>query len=370
MLKLTNLFLMLVLLLALICGAGNSTAENGPALVVYTALSRADQDYLQQAWTENTENGPLEFRSGSDLAIYNRFLAESAESRGDVFVGLSAVLLDSLAGMNLLEPLKFKNADIINPEFLDGHGRGEVYWGAMNGYIAAAAFNQMAGTMSGVAEPAGLEQLLSPGYKGRVIMPNPELSGTGFIICAGIVHQYGPKKGWEMIRRLRDQCVVFTSNGAIPARQAGWGAAPVGLTTYHSASSAISNGAPLRIFFPEGLAVGNLDACAIVAKASSNPMAGMLVDLIFSKKRLESLGRRRPYTALKPEAVSKPGVFKGIPKDYAPYFVTWGFVDKNADQFGAFLSQLKKEFAGVACADGFRPGKARISRDNISLSMK
>jgi len=361
---------MLALLTAPISRGGDSNAANPSALVVYTALSQADQDYLQQAWMEIEENQPLEFRSGSDLDIYNRFLAESVEGRGDVFVGLSAVLLDSLAERKLLVPLRLKNADIIDADFLDNHGQGEVYWGAMNGYVVVAAYNPMAGTMSGVVEPARLEQLLSSGYKRRLIMPNPAKSGTGFIICAGIVHKYGQKEGWELIHRLRDQCSVFTPNGAIPARYAGWGAAPVGLTNYHSASTAIGNGANLRIVFPEGLAVGNLDACAIVAKGSPNPMATAFVDWVFSKKRLESLGRQYPYTALKRDAGSDRRTFKGIPKDYSPYFITWQFVDRNAGQLHAFISQLQKEFAGVPCTDGFWPGYGRESRDNVSLCLK
>jgi iron(III) transport system substrate-binding protein len=370
MLKLTNVFLVFALTTALIHPVGDSKAANAPALVVYTALSQADQDYLQQAWMENEENRPLQFRSGSDLEIYNTFLAEVVESRGDVFVGLSAVLLDSLAEMKLLMPLTFKNHDIINRDFLDNHGRGDVYWGAMSGYIAVAAFNPMAGIMWGVEAPASLEQLLSSGYKRRLIMPNPALSGIGFIICAGIVHKYGRERGWEFIRQLRDQCSVFTPNGSIPARYAGWGAGAVGLTNYHSASSAIANGAPLSIVFPDGLSVGNLDACAIVAKVSPNPLAAAFVDWVFSKKRLESLGRQYPYTALKPEAGSYRRVFKGIPKDYSPYFVTWEFVDKNADQLDAFISQLKREFAGVPCKDGFWPSYARESCDNVSLCLK
>jgi iron(III) transport system substrate-binding protein len=370
MLKRINIFFLIALAAELLCWGGATNADNTPALVVYTALSQTDQDYLQQAWMEENQKQPLEFRSGSDLEIYKKFLAERVADRGDVFIGLSAVLLDSLAEKKLLMPLTLKNAHIIRTDFLDNHGRGKVYWGAMNGYIATAVFNPMAGTMSGTGEPTSLDQLLSPDYTGRVIMPNPAISGTGFIICAAIVRKYGSERGWALIRRLRDQCRVFTSNGSTPARYAGWGAVPLGLTNYHSARMAVGNGAPLGILFLKDLAVGNLDACAIVAKDSPNPLATAFLDWVFSQKRLESLGRHYPFTALKPEAGPSGRVFEGIPKDYAPHFITWEFVDKNADRLDEFIAKLSREFVGVACRDGFWPGYGRNAEDNLKLSLK
>ena len=43
--------------------------------------------------------------------------------------------------------------------------------------------------------PNTLKDLLNPAFKGEIVMPNPNLSGTGYIFLASVIEAMGEEKG-------------------------------------------------------------------------------------------------------------------------------------------------------------------------------
>ena len=50
--------------------------------------------------------------------------------------------------------------------------------------------------------PTSWQDLLKPEYKGKLVMPNPASSGTGYLHVASILQMMGEEKGWAYLDAL------------------------------------------------------------------------------------------------------------------------------------------------------------------------
>ncbi|WP_194284625.1 ABC transporter substrate-binding protein, partial [Streptococcus pneumoniae] len=50
--------------------------------------------------------------------------------------------------------------------------------------------------------PTSWADLAKPVYKGQVVMPDPQSSGTGYMIVAAILQGMGADKGWALLKQI------------------------------------------------------------------------------------------------------------------------------------------------------------------------
>ena len=85
--------------------------------------------------------------------------------------------------------------------------------------------------------PETWKDLGDPRYKGLIAMPNPNTSGTGYVMMTTIVQIYGDDAGFELIKAIHKNVAQYTRSGGDPSLLAGrarWRSASPSPTTWSS----------------------------------------------------------------------------------------------------------------------------------------
>ena len=152
-------------------------AGTGWRNTVYTNLESDEvADYVKVAQKDLQDMKiNVQRLSTGDLAA--RLIAESGNSRNDVIWALSLTNMLDPRILALTENYIPKGFERIPAQFKEAQGK----WFAVTGYMAALCVNLDRLKQKNLPVPTGWKDLTNPIYKGEIVMPNPESSGTGFL---------------------------------------------------------------------------------------------------------------------------------------------------------------------------------------------
>ena len=188
---------------ALFCTAAQVSAGE---ITVYSSLEDDEiADYLKAAKKDlpDLKVNVLRLSTG-DLGA--RILAEKGSPKHDVIWGWAVTNMLNPDIQKMLEPYKAKGSDALPKQFKAEDGK----WFAATGYMAAFCVNTDRLKKKKLPMPTSWEDLLNPVYKGELIMPNPNSSGTGYLQIASILQSKGEEKGWEFLKALDPNTVSYT----------------------------------------------------------------------------------------------------------------------------------------------------------------
>lgn len=101
--------------------------------------------------------------------------------------------------------------------------------------------------------PHNYDDLLRPEYKNLIVMPNPRLSGTGYIFLKSMINARGEDAAFRYFDKLNENILYYTSSGSGPINSLLMEEAAIGLGMTAQAVLAVNKGADFSIlFFPEG----------------------------------------------------------------------------------------------------------------------
>ena len=78
--------------------------------------------------------------------------------------------------------------------------------------------------------PQTWKELGDPKYKGLIAMPNPNTSGTGYVMMTTIIQIYGEEPGFELMKAIHRNVAQYTRSGGDPSLLAGRGEAAIGVS--------------------------------------------------------------------------------------------------------------------------------------------
>jgi iron(III) transport system substrate-binding protein len=182
--------------------------------------------------------------------------------------------------VNLLAPYSVVGVDQLSPEFKDS--RTPPHWEGIDGFMTAFAVNTAEIAKAGVPIPAGFADLIKPAYKGMITMPNPNMSGTGFLTVAGILQLMGEDAGWAYLDQLDQNTVAYTSSGSAPAESAATGEHAIGISFDFRVLEEKNKGGPLEIVFPKEGSGWEMEANALIQKPAIKPAAKIFLDWAIS----------------------------------------------------------------------------------------
>ena len=164
------------------------TASAKDTVVVYTSLENEEiVDYLELAKKELPDLDIQAIRlSTGELGA--RMLAEKDNPQADCIWGWAVTNTSEFVPKGMLVPYKPKGWDKIPDNFKDPKG----YWTAIDLYAAAFVGNTKVLEKDGLSMAKSWNDLLKPDYKGKLIMPNPASSGTGFLQVASLLVMLDP----------------------------------------------------------------------------------------------------------------------------------------------------------------------------------
>lgn len=304
-------FRTLLLALAMLAPA----AQADTTLTVYTALEADQLKAYQGRFEEENPGIKLRFVRDSTGIITAKLLAEKASPQADVVYGVAASSLLVLEKEGMLEAYAPAGVDKLDKRYVDD--ATPPAWVGMDVWGATVCFNTVEAAKLGLKKPESWKDLLKPEYKGRIVMPNPASSGTGFFDVTAWLHTFGDKDGWAYMDKLHENIAQYTHSGSKPCKQAAAGEFPIGISFEYRAAKLKDGGAPIDLVFPkEGLG-WDVEATAIMKGTKNLAAAKKFADWSASRSANELYEKNFAIVAM--PGVAQPNAH--IPANYAQMMI-------------------------------------------------
>jgi len=231
-----------------------AVAAEKTEILVYTAAALDDLNRRRKNFEEATPDVTIRWlRPGSTGVTVARLLAEKDNPKADAIYGIGATHMMVLARAGILHPYRPKYYDTVTPKFRDPKNDPPM-WVGEYAYIASICFNTVLTKKKGIPRPTSWKDLTKPVYKGHIIMPSPNASGTGFLNVSSWLQMFGWDEGWKFMDALDKNIAYYERSGSKPCVHAGQGEIPLGISFAFRGVREIRKGAPLEIIPPsEGL---------------------------------------------------------------------------------------------------------------------
>ena len=296
--------LLAVLTLALGMVIAGSAAEAQPRtrLVVYSTLEPDNIAEYKRAFEADNPDLEIVWVRDSTGVVTARILAEKQTSTADAIWGLAVTTMVKLQGEGLLIPYAPANLAAIKPAFRDK--ADPPAWVGMEAWVAAVCFNTIEAQKHGLKRPASWFDLTDPAFKGRIVMPNPASSGTGYFHVSGWIQMFGEEKAWAYMDSLDKNIAQYQHSGTKPCRDAASGEFALGISYELAGATLKTKGAPIDVLLMKEGGGWDMDTAAILKSTRNLAAAKRLMDFAASRKANEIYARFVSQVAI--EGISQP----------------------------------------------------------------
>lgn len=263
----------------IICGFISSVSA--AELTVYTALEADNLKKYADAFNKDYPDIKINWVRDSTGVITAKLLAEKDNPQADVVWGLAATSLLLMKSEGMLEAYAPKGVEKLDPKFVDNSEPPA--WTGMNAWVASVCYNTIEGAKHNIPAPTSWKDLTKDVYKGHVIMPNPNSSGTGFLDVSSWLQIFGEEGGWEYMDGLHQNISRYTHSGSAPCKLAAAGETTIGISFAFRGAKSKAAGAPIDIIVPSEGVGWEMEATAIIAGTSNLESAKSLVDWSVTK---------------------------------------------------------------------------------------
>ncbi len=281
---------------------GNRAANAETELTVYTAVEAEDLKKYAAKFNEDHPDIKIKWVRDSTGIVTAKLLAEKNNPQADVVWGLAATSLLLLKSEGMLEAYAPAGVEKLDKKFVDSSTPPT--WVGMDAWVAAVCYNTVEAKKHNLTPPKSWKDLTDAKYKGHVIMPNPNSSGTGFLDVSSWLQMFGEEGGWKYMDALHQNIARYTHSGSKPCKLAAAGEIPIGVSFAFRGAKSKAAGAPLEIIVPEEGVGWDMEATAIVAGTSKMEAAKKLVDWSITKKANEMYNGG--YAVVAMPGVAKP----------------------------------------------------------------
>lgn len=279
----------LLLLLSLLLLFVSCSKKDTNTLVVYTALEDDQIPTYLESFKQAHPEINLEIVRNSTGIITAKLLAEKDNPKADLVWGTAATSLMVMKQAGMLEPYAPKGIEHVEDKFID---KDEVpSWVGIDAFMTGIVVNPIELKAKNLPMPHSFEDLLDPVYRGHLVMPNPASSGTGFLTVSGILQLMGEEKGWDYLNQLHKNMARYTHSGSKPAKLAGAGEYPIGISFGYRGVMQKRLGQPVVTIFPAEGSGWDMEANALIKKESIKPEAKKFLDWAISKDVMKKVAK-------------------------------------------------------------------------------
>ncbi len=189
-----------------------------------------------------------------------------------------------------------------------GYVEKEARWTASNAHVMIIMVNK---SLVKDQAPKLWKDLFLPQWKGKVVMANPEKSGSAYAQVYGLYKLYG----WDGLKKLIDNAKILDSSSLIYKGVAA-GEYPLGITMEYAAHRYIAGGDKnVGIVYPADGAFMAPEAAGIVRNCPHPAEAKKLVDYLISKPVVDEIFAKFSRRPARPDAGDTEGLpsLKKIP---------------------------------------------------------
>lgn len=271
-----------VVLLALAGGLTAPVSAQAVRLTVYTALENDQLGPYKAAFEADNPGVIIDWVRDSTGIITARILAERQNPRADIIWGLGVTSMLIFDDQNMLQPYTPRGATELKPAFRDS--KNPMTWTGMDAWLSVICYNTVEAKRRGLRAPFTWQDLLNPAYKGRIVMPNPASSGTGYLTVAAWLQLLGEEKGWAFMDKLHENIGVYLHSGTAPCVRAAQGEYAMGIGFDARGALLKSQGAPIEVIIPKEGAGWDMEATGIMRGTRNLAAAQRLADWAVTRR--------------------------------------------------------------------------------------
>lgn len=257
-----------------------TTSESGSGtLTVYTSEPQAKIDALNAEFMAANRGIDVQvFRAGTgDLNARIAAELETGTIGADVLLAADAPTFERYKDENLLLHYTPADVDKLNQDVVDPEG----YYVGTRIIPTVIAYNTAAVT----DPPTSWKDLADAKYKGRITLPNPEVSGAAAFNTAVWLSEEALGEPW-LEALAANEPVVAESNGPVGQSVAA-GTQPVGIVVDYLVRELAAKGSPIALEYPTD-GVPYISQPAGIFQGSANPEAAKkYVDFLVGKRGQE-----------------------------------------------------------------------------------
>lgn len=310
-------------------------------LTVYTALETDQLKAYQTAFEKANPGIEIVWVRDSTGVVTARLLAEKANPKADVVMGLAATSLAIFDTEGMLQPYAPAGLERVDAKYRDS--KNPPAWVGMDIWGATICFNTVEAAKRNIPKPETWKDLTKPVYKGQIVMPHPASSGTGFFDVSAWLQLWGEAEGWKYMDALHQNIAQYMHSGSRPCAAAAAGEYVVGISFEYRANREKAQGKPIELIFPkEGLG-WDLEAAAIYKGTKNLAAAQKFMDWVVSDEAMGLYANNFAIVAV--PAMNKP--LPNVPADYAQRLVKndFAWAAKNRERI---LAEWGKRYESKA----------------------
>ncbi|WP_168929013.1 extracellular solute-binding protein [Paenibacillus dokdonensis] len=251
-----------------------------PPLKVYVIFQEDEGRMLLEKFKKETGQSYEVIRMSSGEASYH--LLSMNKTGIDVVLGGTADLHESLKSSGKLLRYSPRMSDKIPEAYKDKQG----YWTGMYMGALAIGVNEQVWKQDPELAPLPLpqryEDLLRPELKGKIEIPDPETSGTGYTLLASLAQERGTEKAIELMHALKQQSSSTTFSGISSAQRLAVGDVAAVVSFLGDQLRFNNSGYAIRSSIPPQ-AGWEIGAVSILKNGGNKAAAKKLADFVLSK---------------------------------------------------------------------------------------
>lgn len=310
-------------------------------VVVYTALETDQLKAYQEGFNKAYPDIEITWVRDSTGVITTKLVAEKNNPKADVVMGLAATSLAYLDNEGMLIPYAPAGLNRISAQYRDS--RNPPTWVGMDVWGATICFNTVEAAKGNIPKPETWKDLTKAVYKGKIVMPHPASSGTGFLDVTAWLQIYGEAEGWKFMDALHENVAQYVHSGSKPCAMAAGGEAVLGISFEYRANREKVQGKPIDLVFPkEGLG-WDLEASGIHKGTKNLAAAQKLLDWSITDAAMALYAKN--YAIVAVPSMNQP--LPNVPADYGSRLVKndFGWSAKNRDRI---LAEWSKRYESKA----------------------
>lgn len=195
----------------------------------------------------------------------------------DIWHGGPADTYELAKARGLLEPYRSPEAAAIPAQFRDDDG----YWTGVYRGVLGFCSNRTSLARLGVPVPSSWDDLLAPALAGKISVPNPVSSGTGYTLVW--TTWLRTARAFDYLKRLDASVLQYTSSGMAPAQVAARGEAAIGVGfTQHCVRAQDEGASDLVVSYPQDGTGFEIGSVAVLRDSRDVDAAHRYVDYALS----------------------------------------------------------------------------------------
>ncbi|MGN9165808.1 ABC transporter substrate-binding protein [Tissierellaceae bacterium HCP3S3_D8] len=319
-------------------GKNGEVDLKGQELSIYVSFHEDMGKRLANMFEEKTGVKVTYIRIPTGEAV-TRMKAEAASPNASVWIGGTADAHENLKHEGILEAYNSSNEFDIPAEFKDPDGVWKgLYVETLSIGVNAERFEKEFKD-KGIEIPKKLDDLLNPAFKGEIITPDPNTSGTGFTVAASILHDKGEEDGYKFLEELYGNVGQFTTSGFTPAEKTGTGEYLIALNFFADQLIVKNGGFPMESTVYENSG-WNVVPVSKIKGGKNEEAAQAFIDFALTKEAADALVEIAHCVSVRDDAIAPEG---GSPIGHLPIDRSFNAIEAAASKEEVVnrLSELK-----------------------------